>query len=244
MIELFAGSEVWSKGMRRRRCKVYSFDILQGPEGDLLRPQVVRRVLGLVRSGHCLGVLAGVPCTTFSIARGGHNAIRSRDFPAGLPGLSTRLQGQVEEGNNLFYNAVKVFDQCIRYHVPFLWENPQSSFMWKMPDAFRILSRPHVEDVITHYCGWGTSWKKPTRFRVYRLPGADRLHKKCTGRGGFCSFTGESHHVLQGRDPSGVHWTRRANPYPDTLVKQLCSVFQDAAFAAQFPLSVKASKDL
>eukprot|EP00959_Pyramimonas_sp_CCMP1952_P037125 776850-Pyramimonas_sp.AAC.1 len=80
--------------MRRRRCKVYSFDILQGPEGNLLRPGVMRRVLRLVRAGHCLGVLAGVPCATFSIARGGHNATRSKQYPAGLPGLPPRLQSQ------------------------------------------------------------------------------------------------------------------------------------------------------
>ncbi|CAK0896451.1 unnamed protein product, partial [Prorocentrum cordatum] len=145
-IELLSGPEVWCKGMRRRRCKVYSFDILQGPGGDLLRPAVMRRAPKLVRSGHCLGALAGVPCATFSMARGGHNAIRSKDFPAGLPGLPPHLQSQVEEGNRLFYNAVRIFDQCRRYRAPFLREGPQSSYAWHMPDAKRILAAPRVAD--------------------------------------------------------------------------------------------------
>eukprot|EP00959_Pyramimonas_sp_CCMP1952_P128116 2679389-Pyramimonas_sp.AAC.1 len=62
-----------------------------------------------------------------------------------------------------------------------------------MPDAIRISAVPQVLDVITHYCGWGTAWKKPTRFRTFLLPDAERLRKGCTGRG-FCSFTGEAHH--------------------------------------------------
>ena len=121
--------------------------------------------------------------------------------------------------------------------------SPQSSYMWHMPDAKRILAAPHVLDVITHYWCWGTAWKKPTRFRTFLLPDAERLHQKCTGRRGCCSFTCEPHHVLQGRDASGVHWTRRANLYPPALVRELCGLFQDAGFALQFPMSVRASNN-
>ena len=67
-IELYSGSEVWADEMRRRGFRVYSFDVLQGDGGDLLRPSVKRRVFRLIRSGMCLGVLVGVPCTSFTRA--------------------------------------------------------------------------------------------------------------------------------------------------------------------------------
>ena len=40
-IELFSGAEEWSRALRRRGRKVYSFDILQGEKGDLLRKGVM-----------------------------------------------------------------------------------------------------------------------------------------------------------------------------------------------------------
>ena len=35
-IEIFSGTEMWARALRRRGCRVYTFDIIQGPEGDLL----------------------------------------------------------------------------------------------------------------------------------------------------------------------------------------------------------------
>eukprot|EP00974_Lingulodinium_polyedra_P062860 6068391-Lingulodinium_polyedra.AAC.1 len=56
-----------------------------GPEGDLLRGKVLRRLRRLIRTGNCLGILAAPPCTTYSIAR--RPALRSRQWPEGRPGL-------------------------------------------------------------------------------------------------------------------------------------------------------------
>ena len=65
-IELYSGSEMWSQEMRRRGYRVYSFDICQGPRGYLLRRGVGSRVLRMLRGGMCLGLLAGVPSTSFT----------------------------------------------------------------------------------------------------------------------------------------------------------------------------------
>ena len=84
-IELYSGSEMWSQNMRSRGYRVYSFDVCQGPRGDLLRRGVRSRVLRMLRSGMCLGLLAGVPCTSFTRAL--RQPIRSTASPGGLPDL-------------------------------------------------------------------------------------------------------------------------------------------------------------
>ena len=189
-IEIFSGSEHFSNSLRRRGFRVYSFDVLQGPSGDLLRPAVLKRILRMLRSDKCLGLLAGVPCKSFSIARGGHNAVRSSQAPSGLPSLPPHLQSLVDEGNKLFQVSIKIFRCCKQMRVPFLWENPQSSYMWKMEAAVQVFRWPGVCDIITNYCGWGTPWSQPTRFRCFLLPRADELSKRCRPVHGICSFTG------------------------------------------------------
>ena len=118
--------------------------------------------------------------------------------------------------------------------VPFLWENHQSSYMWKMPAALTVLKWPGVRDVITNYCGWGTPWCKPTRFRCFLLPRADDLSKRCKATRGICSFTCSKHQILQGRDGLGIHWTARASAYPRVLCSKIADVFIDAAFDRVF----------
>eukprot|EP00959_Pyramimonas_sp_CCMP1952_P342362 7172775-Pyramimonas_sp.AAC.1 len=104
---------------------------------------------------------------------------------------------------------------CHQVRVPFLWENPQSSYMRRADSARRVLRWPGVQDVITNYCGWGAPWCKPTRFRVFLLPGACDLSKRCRSIRGKCTFSGIKHQSLQGRDGRGVHWIGRAAAYPN-----------------------------
>ena len=106
-IELHSGTETWADEMRRRGFRVYAFGELQGDCGNLLLPSVKRWVLRLISSGMFLGVLAGVPCTSFTRAH--RHPIRSVPRPHGIAGLSERDQEKVEQGNQLFRNAVEFF---------------------------------------------------------------------------------------------------------------------------------------
>ena len=126
-IELFAGSECVAGELRKMGATVYTFDVLQGPAGDLLRRAVRRRIYRLLRSGMCLGVMAGVPCTSFSRARGGGDrAIRSMEHPEGRPGMSDKVQRQLDEGNRLLQISCSVFTLCWKLDVPFVWENREA----------------------------------------------------------------------------------------------------------------------
>ena len=212
-IELYSGSEVWADEMRRRGFRVYSFDVLQGDGGDLLRPSVKRRVLRMLSSGMCLGVLAGVPCTSFTRAH--RHPIRSACRPHGIAGLSERDQDKVTKGNQLFRNAVDFFRCCRRYRVPFVWENPRTSFQWLMPESKTIARWAEGVDIHIDQCGFGARWRKAITLRCFRIVAPERFERRCRRpRGDLnCQYTGKPHIVLEGRDSRGIHWTARAAAY-------------------------------
>ena len=113
---------MWSQEMRSRGYRVYSFDVCQGPRGDLLRRGVRSCVLRMLRSGMCLGLLAGVPCTSFTRAL--RQPIRSTACRGGLPNLKASDQSKLDHCNLIFRSAVSYFHACRRYSVPFVWETP------------------------------------------------------------------------------------------------------------------------
>ena len=212
-IELFSGAEEWSRALRIQGMKAYCFDILQGPEGDLLCPPVRRRVMTMIKSGMRLGVLAGVVCTSFSRARGGGpKAIRSSEVPMGLPGLSEKNQGKVSLGNQLLEVSYAFFRQRRRFKVPFSWENDLTSIQWWTTMARHVAPWPQTQDITVHHCAYGTRWKKPTKLRCFHLEGAERLRATCHGKR-LCQYNGKPHIILQGRDEHNMNWTLRAQPY-------------------------------
>ena len=147
----------------------------------------------------------------FSIARDGHLAIISSDHPAGLPGLSARDAAKVLLGIRLYRAALRIFKWCLVVRVPFLWENPQSSFMWHMAGAKSLAAHEEMDDIIVHYCGWGARWRKATRFRGFLLPSLSSLHKKCCPIGKLCGFSLMPHVILQCRDKTGISFAARVS---------------------------------
>ena len=159
---------------------MYTFDILQGPAGDLLRLPVRRRIRTLLRSGMCCGLFAGVPCTSFSRARGGGvNAIRSTARPQGLPNLSAFTQAKVDEGNHILQISCQIFRLCHRLGVSFVWENTWSSFQWDHSLSIEIENLSGVKDIKLNQCAFGARWYKPTRLRTFGLSNTTELEKKC-----------------------------------------------------------------
>ena len=232
-VELFSGCGAFSAALRKRGYKVYSFDILQGPDGDLTRPSVRRRVYALLRSGMCLGLLAGVPCTSFSMALFPKDRGRSKEFPMGKPNLEERIAKKVKIGNRLLAISASFFSYCYAREIPVMWENPWCSLQWETPIAKKFAALPHVEDVRLDMCGYGARWKKPTRLRCMHLVRPDRLQKICSGRvlGGVrcCQFSLKPHIVLRGRDERGANRTAVAAAYPMPLAHKMAEIFVDTA---------------
>jgi hypothetical protein len=102
-----------------------------------------------------------------------------------------------------------------RYHTQ-LWfwvENPQLSWFWRLPCFRRILRQYHVGAFLQlDYCRFGIPWRKRTRFFTNLT--------SLMGRQCFC-IGGHVHQELKGASPSGVHWTKVAEPYPHGVAKVL-----------------------
>ena len=62
----------------------------------------------------------------------------------------------------------------------------------------KLLGRPDVELVRADMCGFGTHWKKPTRFLFGGLPPGLHTLPICSNRG-LCKFTGKPHLSLDGK---------------------------------------------
>eukprot|EP00959_Pyramimonas_sp_CCMP1952_P228678 4781027-Pyramimonas_sp.AAC.1 len=117
--------------------------------------------------------------------------------------------------------------ECNKCHVPWVLENPRTSRLW-LVDEIRILERK-ASSVVLDYCMYGMPWRKCTRF-VGTLPGLESWGRRCTGR--VCRRTGHRHQALEGKDPSGAFWTRRAEPYPTSL----CNAISSSVVASLPPL--------
>ena len=90
--------------MRRHVVNCRPFHLNQGAAGDLLRRPVVRRIIALLRSGQLRGILAALPCTTFSQLR--RPRLRSRQRPRGVQRLSDKDQARLDTANHLLYNLL------------------------------------------------------------------------------------------------------------------------------------------
>eukprot|EP00959_Pyramimonas_sp_CCMP1952_P160537 3357358-Pyramimonas_sp.AAC.1 len=76
--------------MRKRGYVVIEVDVIHGPQSDVTNPHLVKLFFQLLNSGVIWAVHLGMPCCTFSRARGrgdGPGALRSSDHPRGLDGL-------------------------------------------------------------------------------------------------------------------------------------------------------------
>jgi len=70
------------------------------------------------------------------------------------------------------------------------------------------------------YCRFGAPWRKRTAFFT-NINGLEGVKCFCTG--------GHEHQVLRGASPSGVMWTKVAEPYPHHVADLLATAISHAA---------------
>ena len=214
--------------------KVFSFDLNQGVAGDISRKAVLGRILRLLASGQCRGILAAPPCTTYSTAR--NPPLRTWCRPRGRRDLAGRELQQVLAANTLVDHLGVILERAQLLGVPWLVENPASSLLWR-ERLFRRFGRLETVKIIkTHLCGFGCPWRKPTSLMCSRLAAPERLERTCTTCLPLkvCSFSGRPHIPLRGRDEAGMAWTRRAQAYSPQFSQQLARVFIDGAWFLEF----------
>ena len=141
-----------------------------------------------------------------------------------MPGLSERDQLRVNDSNDSLFFVAKLIRLCLRYNVMVVVENPSSSRLWTAPEMASLLLRAESDSMVG-YCAFGTEWRKRTRLMSGCRP-LERLPPLCSGKKGFCSFSGCKHVMLEGFT-GGEFKTAAASAYPvkmcRLLAPQLCS---------------------
>ena len=152
VIEIFSGTKRFSVAVSQyAQLQVASWDILEGPEYDLLKWPTVRRLLRLLESPYVIATWWGTPCTTMTVARRagrpGPPPVRSLSHPEGLPGLSESLQKSVADGNHFAQVTAVGIEVGHRSGSVCIVENPWRSFLWRisrLQQAFEFIGATEI----------------------------------------------------------------------------------------------------
>ena len=77
--------------------------------------------------------------------------------------------------------VTKSSSSASQFKVPFLFENPLVSEVWKLPALCDLFNQPETRVVLADQCRFGTPWRHRTRFLVYAIADEDihRLRHLC-----------------------------------------------------------------
>ena len=90
---------------------VISLDIAISKHGNILDDEVIEWWKAQIRAGYCFGGLAGPPCETWSAARlldEGPPALRSPEWPWGMPQVTAKFHEQLRVGSALLIAALAI----------------------------------------------------------------------------------------------------------------------------------------
>ena len=148
----------------------------------------------------------------------------------GIPGLCRSDRLLLHAANRQVRSAIKMIRVSLHNGGMGFLENPAGSLIWGL--LFRTFYRELLQGLLyvvsCTMCGYGTKWKKPTRFLVWG-PNAHRITlRKCCGRK-ICDFTKEPHEQLSSNsavltDNTGgtkCFATKKGQVYTNKLVSEL-----------------------
>lgn len=230
-LEIFAGTARVSQSLFQHGMQVFPIDICLFPSHNVLVGDVAKGIFNFIRQNRVTLIWLGMPCTTFSRARKkdglGPGPLRDFNNLWGLQNLSKFDQRKLEQGNQLFLFTMKALELCEQYKVPYVLENPLTSFAWSMPPLVQFEQHHQSRFCDLDFCMFGEPWKKPTRL-MYKFLDLKPLESRCQGHLNICSRSKRPHFPLKGRDAAGVFWTLRAQPYPWPLTDQFASLVASA----------------
>jgi hypothetical protein len=220
--DLFSGSGGVAQHARRQGFKAKEFDIRHGKGGDLLAPGFRRNFARDMQEGKVIAVMIATPCSSFSLAQSrGGKALRSRLYPRGIPQfLTERERSRIEIGNRCLDVTIFVIRLCNKCNVPWMLENPSSSYLW----CDKTLQRHVNAYADIHQCAFGAHWRKATRFGFGNIS-SEQIQKfqdpccRCHGKHGYCSFRPSHKHIQL----NGSAMTRAAAKYPPRLSRIIAS---------------------
>lgn len=151
--DLFAGSGGVAKACRQLGFSAKEWEIAGGCQFDLTHPSVLKRIKYDVDQLLFLAAMLAPPFSSFSVARDRTAAIRTRQFPWGLPDdqLLDTDRTKIQQGNQCFKAAIRIISWLDIHHIPWILENPATSKCWYLPPLQKLESSPHVVAVFTDF---------------------------------------------------------------------------------------------
>lgn len=220
-LDLYSGTGGVVKSLQRGGCPwVVSFEIKRSSSEDVLSKTNQYKIVRLIQLGAVKLVGSALVCRSFSPAV--TLPVRSARYPRGVPWASSAMREKISEGNAMSDFDCEVRAACDEQEPPvFFWtENPDTSFLWRMPKNRRF-RRPGSKNLCrVDFCRFGTPWRKRTRLAT-NVPKLRGLRVFCT-----CS---RPHQTLRGQHPTlKKPWTAVAQPYPRGFAKMVAAAALDA----------------
>jgi hypothetical protein len=171
---------------------VEEFDICQGNEFDLSCGIVFRKLIQDVKAGIYTAILASPPCSTWSrerhANRKGPPAVRSKEWPLGLPWLKGKLAAAVPGANLLLDRTIELSFAHQESQGTFNIEHPENlgcrsngqawqtpASIWDLPRLRILASSSNTFPCALHQCSFGAVHSKPTRLVVSGPTAPERL---------------------------------------------------------------------
>ncbi len=210
-LDLYSGA----KGVARELVKqggtwAITFELEDDIGQDVLLPGNQTLIRELIELGCVITLGAAIFCHSFS--RAVRPPVRSALTPEGNLEMSQKTRVKVDLGNDHSKFLASLIELCLILGVIFFVENPDLSFLWRMPE-WKCLGALMPSQVFRlDYCTCGTPWRKRTRILTN-----SHLRGQCC----FCKG-GHSHLRLVGWSRiHGKPWTRVAQVYPRRLCQWL-----------------------
>ena len=232
-LDIFGGTGGVAHAVSRHGVVAVVIDLASGH--DVLKPAIQQALKGLLRQKRrgrnvVRGVCLASPCETFSTARRAPlyarfpHQLRSREHPFGLPLLTGNDLEICMRGNQLAAFTAMIIRLCNKLRIPWMLENPASSYLWSHPPMQSALRG--CTDTVIDQCQYGMAWRKPTRMAMGGLlcP-TPYLCKRCAGSRQRCSATGKAHVVLSGT-ANGAFRTAVSKHYPKALCRGIAYTFR------------------
>ena len=229
MLELFGGSCTMAHVFASSGWTSESFELDRDPRENLLLPRNVRHVKFLIKGKMVDFVWIGIPCGSWSRAR--RAPLKSKmpsplrgdtaDTILGLPGLSALDQARVEGGNRTANFVADIVKLCVRWEVPCVVENPQSSRLWQSPQFGPI--RRFANITTFSQCGFGTPWRKNTTLWCFNVDFGDVgpvCRMKSVNGKRVCGFTQVPHTRLSGAGKGGILLPRTHRNTPHDFARK------------------------
>ena len=214
---------------------VLSVDIVNDPVmGDLTRKDTLSLWIRMFRDRRAIGVIAGPPCETWTVARympveGMRNPpppLRSLDQVWGFKNLSRKHRAQVDIGNELLRATLILVVEAYASGAFAIVEHPgEPTWVPEAPSIWRSSFVRHLRDHLGadlldfDQCSAGADSRKPTCLMSVNLPHLRTAFRALPGRG-FCTHGRQPHKsTLKGLAADGTWRTAPAKQYPSEMCK-------------------------